>query len=134
MNRKEAIRQTEQIRSLEAVGFTQAEAETLRRISMTLSHWAETECNGEVEVNDDGKAFRVHQGHAPTWEVSRWPIPNREAGAIRRLGKMMQDHPGFDFFHQTDPRGAALYIYRPDDLKPGQSIDRVYSSIGICVY
>jgi hypothetical protein len=134
MNRKEAIRQTEQIRSLEAIGFTQAEAETLRRISMTLSRWDEAECNGEVEVDDDGKAFRVHQGHAPTWAVSRWPIPNREAGAIRRLRKIMGSHPGLAFYHQTDPRGAALYIYRPEGLKPGQSIDSVYSSIGICVY
>jgi hypothetical protein len=134
MTKKEAIRRYEQANRLARLGFTEAEAETLRRISMALSRWAEAECNGEVEVDDDGKAFRVHQGHAPTWKVSRWPIPNREVGATRRLGKMMQGHPGFDFYHQTDPRGAALYIYRPDDLEPGQSVDSIYSSIGICVY
>jgi hypothetical protein len=134
MTKKEIIRRYEQANRLAKLGFTEAEAETLRRISMTLSRWAEAECNGEVEVDDDGRAFRVYQGHAPTWAASRWPIPNREAGAIRRSGKMMQDHPGFDFYHQTDPRGAALYIYRHYDLEPGQSIDSVYSSIGVCVY
>lgn len=134
MNRKEAIRQTEQIRRLEAVGFSQAEAETLRRISMTLHRWAERECNGEVEVDDDGKAYGVSQGYAPSWKVRRWSIPNREAGALRRLAKMMQAHPGWDFYHQGDPRGASLYLYRHDDIKPGQSVDSCYSSIGICVY
>jgi hypothetical protein len=134
MTKKEAILRYVQERRLAKLGFTQPEAETLRRISMALSRWAEAECNGEVEVDDDGKAFRVYPGHAPTWEVSRWPIPNREAGATRRLRKMMQDHPGLAFYHQTDPRWAALYIYRPEDLEPGQSIDSVYSSIGICVY
>lgn len=129
MNRKEAIRQTEQIRRLEAVGFSQAEAETLRRISMTLHRWAERECNGEVEVDDDGKAFGVS-----SWGTNRWPIPNREAGALRRLAKMMQLHAGWDFYHQGDPRGASLYLYRHDDLKPGQSIGSVYNSIGICIY
>ena len=136
MNRREAMRQTEQIRRLEAVGFTQNEAETLRRISMTLSRWAERECNGEVEVEDDGKAFHTHDYVSCTgkWKTVRYAIPNREAGAIRRLGKMMQAHPGWDFYHQGDPRGAALYLYRPEDLKPGQGVDSVYSSIGICVY
>lgn len=132
MNHKEAIRQTEQIRRLETLGFSQDEAETLRRISMTLHRWAERECNGEVETDDDGKAYSVSQGYAPSWKVTRYRIPNREAGAIRRLGKTMQLHPGWDFYHQTDPRGAALYLYRHEDVRRG--IDCEYSSIGICVY
>lgn len=132
MNRKEAIRQTEQIRRLEALGFSQDEAETLRRISMTLSRWSERECNGEVKVDGDGKAYSVSQGYPPAWKVTRYRIPNREAGAIRRAGMMMQDHPGWNFFHQTDPRGAALYLYRHEDVRRG--IDCDYSSIGICVY
>jgi len=134
MNKKEALRQADQLIKLESIGFTFEEGEALRRISMTLSRWAEHECNGEIEVDDDGKSYRVSQGFPPGWKVKRYPVPNREAGAIRRLGKMMQDHPGWDFYHQGDPRGAALYLYRPDDLKPGQSVDSVYSSIGICVY
>ena len=134
MNRKEATRQTEQIRKLETLGFSQDEAETLRRISMTLSRWAEHECNGEIEVDDDGKAYRVSQGFPPSWKITRYSVPNREAGAIRRLGTMMQAHPGWDFYHQGDPRGAALYLYEPHKLNPGQSIDSIYSSIGICIY
>lgn len=135
MNRKEAIRQTEQIRRLEALGFTQAEAETLRRISMTLQRWAERECNGEVEVDDDGKAFTVSQGsHWTGWKVSRHSTPNRERGALNRLSGLMAEHPGWAYYHQGDPRGASLYLYQPDSLQPGQDIDSCYSSIGVCVY
>jgi len=134
MNRKEAIRQTEQIRRLEAEGFSQAEAETLRRISMTLSRWAERECNGEVEVDDDGKAYSVSQGFPPKWKITRYRIPNREAGALRRLSAIVSQHPGWNFYHQGDPRGAALYLFRPEDLNPGQSIDAVYNQIGICIW
>jgi hypothetical protein len=133
MTKREAIRQYQQEQRLAVLGFNPAEAETLRRISMTLSHWSEAECNGEITVDDEtGQAYRQY-GHngGPFLTVK---CPNREAGAIRRLRKILKSHPGFATYYQMDPRGAALYIYRPDDLEPGQSIDSVYSSIGICVY
>ena len=143
MNRKEAIRQTEQIHALEALGFSQAEAETLRLISRTLSRWAERECNGEVEVDDNGKAWSVSQGYAPSWKVSRYITQNREAGALRRLGKIMEAHPSLTYYHQGDPRGAALYIVNLDakvgdeatwEYLQTHSLDSVYNSVGVCVF
>lgn len=44
MTRNEAIRQTHQADQLRALGFTQQEADALRRISMTLHRWFELEC------------------------------------------------------------------------------------------
>ena len=134
MNRKEAIRQTELLRKLEAHGFTESEFDRLRRISMTLHRWAEHECNGEIEVDDDGKAFHVSQGFAPSWKETRYPTANREAGALKRLSVIMAGHPGWTYYHQTDPRGAALYLVEVDRLVAGTCIDSCYSSIGICVY
>jgi hypothetical protein len=34
---------------------------------------------------------------------------------------------------QTDPRGAALYIIRPDDVPEGKNFESYYNR-GICVY
>lgn len=34
---------------------------------------------------------------------------------------------------QTDPRGAALYILRPEDVPEGQDVGSYYTR-GICVY
>jgi len=135
MNRKEAIRQTELLRKLETHGFTEAEFDQLRRISMALHRWAERECNGEVEVDCEGKAYSVSQGGPwNNWKVTRWQTANREAGALRRLNKIMAQHPGWTYYHQGDPRGAALYLVEVDRLIPGIGLDSCYSSIGIRIY
>ena len=44
MNRKEATRQTHQQDTLRSLGFSNEEADKLRRISMTLRRWHELEC------------------------------------------------------------------------------------------
>src|SRR6476646_5583212 len=80
MTRKEAVRQTHQEDVLVSLGFTRAEAEALRRISLTLHRWAEHECNGTIERRED-------DGNRPYWSnpntggrhyVAR--VPDREAG------------------------------------------------------
>jgi hypothetical protein len=46
------------------------------------------------------------------------------------------DNPRFDIavksYLQTDPRGAALYIIRPDDIPEGKDVSAYYSR-GLCV-
>jgi hypothetical protein len=62
----------------------------------------------------------------------RRPIPDRERGALKRLAVVMARHPELVSYHQTDPRGAALYVVRRSDLG-----DRDISSnytIGTCIY
>lgn len=91
------------------------EAETLRRAQLTLHRWAELECGDSndyaswaIERDETtGKPFRClypHQGNP-----SRLPTPDREAGALRRVAAVCNAH-GLYFYHQTDPRGCALYM------------------------
>jgi len=97
MTRTEAERQTRQMDTLRALGFTREEAEALRRISMTLHRWYELECGDsnnygswsiERDENGDGPPFMVHhhyrhgQGNDTTTKTR---IPDRESGAKRRL-------------------------------------------------
>ncbi len=146
--KREAQRQTHQENVLLSLGFTQWEAEKLRRISMTLHRWHELECGidgGCIERNEE--TGKPHWRSAYTGKMSRLPVADREKGALRRLGKIMGDcntrrwigHAGpisdvaLSAYVQTDPRGAALYILRPGDLPEGCKIDSCYTR-GICVY
>lgn len=137
MNRKEAIRQTRQLNTLQSLGFSNEESDKLRRISMTLRRWFELECGtngGCIERDDDGRTYwkSEHSG----W---RTRTADRETGALKRLQNIMKarniiraEDP-LSFYVQTDPRGAALYILRPQDIPEGKDVSAYYSR-GICVY
>lgn len=140
MNRKEAIRLTHQIDTLRSLGFTNEEADKLRRISMTLQRWHELECGtdgGCLERDEDGRTYwkSEHSGR-------RTRTADRETGALKRLREIVHarnirqpkaEDPLLSFYVQTDPRGAALYIIRPQDVPEGKDVNAYYSR-GICVY
>ncbi len=140
MTRKEAMRQTIQADNLRSLGFTQDEAEKLRRISMTLRRWHEMECgtdNGCIERDEaTGKTFWLN-----AMTGRRFPTPDRETGARKRLAAIMEaralrvggGHVTLTAYIQTDPRGAALYILRPGDVPEGKEPESYYSR-GLCVY
>lgn len=148
MNKREAERQTRQIDVLMALGFTRDEAESLRRISMTLHRWHELECgtgDGCVErENDDGTGRAFWRN---SYSGKRYPIADRETGARKRLAlilaarnarpQLAQGNGRYDgnmaAYIQGDPRGAALYILRPGDIPAGADVGAYYSR-GICVY
>lgn len=142
MTRKEALRQTQQQDTLMALGFTAAEAESLRRISMTLRRWHELECG-----TDNGCVERDEQTGRTFWRSAhnsnRYPMADRETGAHKRLAGILQDRNArslplqspekLQSYIQGDPRGAALYILRPGDVPAGADAGSYYSR-GICVY
>jgi len=148
MTRKEAMRQTIQADNLRALGFTQDEAEKLRRISMTLRRWYELECgdgNGAIErdeatgipywYNANSRFIAAGDRRAYT------RIADRETGARKRLAEIMMQrglrigggNVELTAYVQTDPRGAALYILRPGDVPEGKEPECYYSR-GLCVY
>ena len=138
MTRKEAMRQTIQADNLRALGFTHDEAETLRRISMTLHRWHEMECGTEggcIERDEaTGKTFWLN-----AMTGRRFPTPDRETGARKRLAAILAECNArriaepLTAYIQTDPRGAALYVLRPGDVPEGKDADAYYTR-GLCVY
>jgi hypothetical protein len=125
---------------LEALGFDGDEVDALCRIERTLSRWSELECGDgndyaswSIERDENtGKPYMHHYPHQG--KSSRRPIADREAGALRRLSKIMQAHPGYTGYHQTDPRGCALYIVPNEYLPDGTDISAVYTNgIAVCV-
>jgi hypothetical protein len=146
--KKEAARLTAQENTLCTLGFTPDESERLRRISLTLRRWHELECG-----IDGGCIERDDATGRPYWRADsgrRWPVADREAGALRRLQKIMRDVNERRFvgdtastldahcddlntYIQPDPRGAALYILRPGDVPAGERADSYYTR-GLCVH
>ena len=72
--------------------------------------------------------------HPHTGKSHRRAVADREAGALRRLAKLMAGHPEWLAYHQGDPRGCALYLVRREDVKPGELLDAVYSrGFAVCI-
>ena len=155
MTRNEAERLARQESTLRALGFTQDEAESLRRISITLHRWHERECGTDSGCIERGhkngvlREFTHDENGAPHWadhsgdRPRYYRIPDRERGAQKRLAGILQDcnarmlplqSPAkLTAYVQGDPRGAALYILRPGDVPEGKDAGAYYSR-GICVY
>lgn len=127
---------TDCIARLREAGISYEDAVALRRIAMTLRHWHELECGvdgGHIERDEEtGKTFFVSPGNTVI-PPGKWPIPDRERGALKRLKEIMARYPSLSSYVQGDPRGAALYILRPGDVPAGSRAESCYSN-GIPVY
>lgn len=151
MTRQEAARQTRQQDVLVSLGFTSAESDALRRISLTLHRWAEHECNGTIE-RDEARQNRPFWSSPNTGRHCVAPAADRQRGALRRLaaivtarniragGVQNAGHYGvapsaspLGHYVQGDPRGAMLYILRPGDVPEGADVDSCYSQ-GVAIY
>ena len=116
------------------LGVSYRDAQALRRIAMTLHRWHELECgdgnqhgswcitrgkksNGAFHYDDDGRPYLEHHhylhGRGNDY-VTYSPLPDRETGARKRLGKIMAKYTALQAYVQTDPRGAPLYILPPN--------------------
>lgn len=118
---------------LQAAGFGPDEVDALLRIEQTLHRWAERECNGEIERDEEGRPFASHAAWGGKHLAYR--IPDREAGAQRRLAAIMKGHPEYVAYEQGDPRGCALYLVKRADLSEGVAyLDRSYHrGIAVCI-
>ena len=112
------------------LGFRFDETETLRRAQITLHTWAEHECNGVIQRDDDTGKPRRYYGRNMDHSA---PAPDREKGALARIAAVMSGHPELVSYHQTDPRGCALYIIRKADAA-GRDISSVYNrGVAVCI-
>lgn len=107
-----------------------AQADTLRLAELTLHRWSELECGDgndraswAIERDETtGKPYLVTYPH--NGPSRRSAIPDREKGALRRVSDLCSEL-GLYSYHQTDPRGCALYV--SDQPLTGSN----YSSIGV---
>ncbi len=91
------------------------QANTLRRAQLTLHRWAELECGDgndyaswSIERDDEtGLPYFCRYPHSGKMTRSR--VPDREKCALKRVASVCAEI-GAHYYHQTDPRGCALYV------------------------
>lgn len=133
------------LNSLAELGFSYSEAKTLLRIERTLQRWGERMCgdgNGwgswcieRDETTDKPYLLHHHYNHGRGKDyTTRTPIRDLEKSALARLAKLMAEHPGLVAYHQTDPRGCALYVMRREDIPSGSTLDACYTrGLAVCI-
>ena len=118
------------VKGLMTAGISLDDAVALRQISMTLHRWFEAECNGEIQRDED---TNIPYWYNTTTGKKIWKVADRETGALKRLNKIMNKYPTLKAYIQGDPRGASLYILRPDDVPEGKNAESYYNR-GLAVY
>ena len=118
---------------LARLGFSPDEVASLIRCAGRLHRWAERTANGEIE-EIDGRYHRVSYSRFGDRFVLN-AVPNHETASIRRAAEIVEARNGrcadlLDVFHQTDPRGAPLYLVPVGTA----NVAACYSSIGTAVF
>lgn len=120
------------VAALVKVGMTEEHATALRRHALILHRWYELECGtGDGGIERDEKTGAVTFYHSRT--QTRTPYPDRETPARAAIAKIMESYPDLMVYHQTDPRGAPLYVLRPGDIPEGEKAESYYNR-GIAVH
>src|SRR4029077_2740899 len=101
--------------ALNGINIDWSDVSTLRRAQMTLHRWAELEC-GDGNDYSSWAIERDEESDLPymciyphNGEMRRHRVADREKGALRRIAAICA-RIGIHFYHQTDPRGCALYV------------------------
>jgi hypothetical protein len=123
-------------------GFTHDETTALLRAERALRKWGELKCgtgdkNRSISVfrDESGKPFyRVQFYAGGQWRETVQPKRDTEKAAWNKVQSIMASKPGFSAYHQTDPRGCALYVIRPGDIEAGGNVRALYNrGIALCV-
>ena len=99
------------------LGIPIEDANILRRAQLTLHRWAELECGDGNDyaswaIERDETTDKPYMCRYPhDGKMHRSPVADREAGALRRVAEVCKRN-SLHFYHQTDPRGCALYVAR----------------------
>lgn len=107
--------------------FTTAEWASLKRLARIIHKWNEDECNGAIQWHGDNEETpkRYFQDHHGSFTITGPTIQDKKKQSLESARKIAAKH-GLSVFHQSDPRGCALYVYSAADLK-GRKIDECYS-------
>ena len=112
----------------------------LRRIERQLQLWGEDECNGLIQWDDETESYwrySVNGFGEPAKRFKR--LPDRPAIWLTEADRLASA-VGLKVYHQSDPRGCQLWLYREEDLAkcsrgadPAYGIGAYYNTIGTAV-
>ena len=115
-------------------GIGYDDAQRFRRIAMKLHRWHELECGDDYGcIERDEKDGKPYWFNPSSERPKRYPVADKEKGALKRLASLMGKYPHLIEYVQGDPRGASLYLLRRTDLDGDLNIDSYYSR-GTAIY
>lgn len=106
--------------------FTPSHWAKLCSLSRSLRAWNEKECNGEIQCDDRGKCRLYLADKYGCFTIPGPPLVNQEKAILTKAQQIASKY-GAIIYHQEDPRGCALFIYKEQELRDGQRIDSCYS-------
>lgn len=113
------------------------ETGALKRIADTLVARNERECGYYVGTSSDERFPGIISGpfKTPPDLLSKSHLLYVKSGNTGwRKAKPPEKFATLTFYHQTDPRGCALYIIRPGDVPEGEDVSAYYSrGIAVCI-
>jgi len=130
--------------AIKKLGLSAYRWNQLRRAEMALHAWAEKECNGEIQREDEsGRPRRYGLSQYGDFTERGEFIPDSEAHYLKEA-KRHAKAAGLMIYHQGDCRGCSLYLYKQSDLddamarkelyrRPGMGIEALYNTIGTAV-
>jgi len=112
----------------------------LRRICRRLHKLDEMACNGEIQdPNDTDTWYRYQPDEYGTPTIKGNVLRTQPIDLVRLAADLVKRH-GLSVYHQSDPRGCSLYVYKQEDLErcsrgsePGYGISAYYSTIGTAI-
>lgn len=110
MTKQQAENRYRMIAALQERGFSYDEAQTLRRIEMTLQRWSEHECNGNIQRDEDDKAICTQCGNKFYGEAASGNCP--KCGDIAPIRTKATNKPRwysqYAIENQSDPKGYLI--------------------------
>jgi hypothetical protein len=96
-----------------------------------MRRWAEDECNGRIQRDDQDVPWYYRADRWGSYTIRTGRAPDLEARYFTEAEDIARQIGGH-VYHQTDPRGCALYFYRLADLVGHfGSIDSLYSTVAL---
>ena len=95
----------------------------LRRYCRQLHSLDEQACNGEIQFDEDRQTW--YRYGTPTIKGSE--LRTTPEDILRAAEALIQRH-GLKAFHQSDPRGCSLYVYKPEDVRGDEDIRCCYNT------
>ena len=113
-------------------GLTRYSWNVLRQCEKALHKWSEDECNGRIQWDDETGEPRLYRKDQWGSYTCKGPVTFNREDHYLDLARKQAARYGLQIYHQSDPRGCALYVYSQSDLN-GSDIRSIYPTHAIAV-
>ena len=104
----------------------------LRRYCRQLHSLDEQHCNGEIQFDEDRQTwYRYNSDSYGTPTIKGNELRTQPEDILRAAEALIKRH-GLKAFHQGDPRGCSLYVYKPEDVHGDISCRYSTEATAIC--